>query len=188
MPSQPTATPIIRKDMPIADIVAFCPEAKDVLAEYGLHCFHCTGAAVENLEDGCRSHGYDDQEIEALVTDLNDMLDRLPPKPHTLIVTTAAARAIADVAASEGKAGEGLAVIVDGSGGFCMEFRADPQVDETTFNNEEVPEVRLFASAMTLKRIGGSTIDFRDGRFKLDLPSNDPANSSCGCGGSCDCK
>lgn len=173
--------------MPIADIVAFCPEAKNILAEYGLHCFHCTGADTERLGDGCKTHGFDDAEIDALVQDLNEMIEHMPSRPQTLTVTASAARAIADIAKNEGRTGEGLAVIVDSSGGFCMEFRPDPASDEITFRNDEVPDVRILASVMTLKRIGGSTIDYREERFKLDLPPGDSANSGCGCSGSCEC-
>lgn len=173
--------------MPIAEIVTFCPQAKPLLAEYGLHCFHCTGSAIETLDDGCRSHGFDDTEIDALVTDLNELLTAQPTKPQTLTVTADAARAIKRVADDEHRTGEGLSVIVDGTGGFCMEFRPDALDDEQTFRNDTVPDVRIFASTLTLSRIGGSTIDFREGRFKLDLPAEDRENHACVCNGNCNC-
>ncbi len=175
----------ISKTMLIADIVALCPEAKDVLAEYGLHCIGCAGNAFETLREGCAGHGFSDEEIDELVDDLNTMIDELPDKPKTLTVTLAAAHAIKGVAEQEKRTGEGLAVIVDGQGGFCMEFRKEPTNDEQTFFHREAPDVRIFASTLTLKRIGGSTIDFRDGRFKLDLSEQEAA---CGCGGECGCK
>ncbi len=177
--------------MPVSDIVTFCPEAQGVLAEYGLHCFGCEGSAYETLEVGARTHGMQDDEIDALVIDLNEILESGPRRARLLTVTTAAARAIRGVAEEEKRLGEGLAVIVDGSGGFCMEFRQDPDEGEETFTNAEVPDVRIFASDLTLRRIGGSTVDFRDGRFKLDLPTDDPAMATCGCakeGGRCGCR
>ena len=97
-------------------------------------------------------------------------------------------RAIKNVAEEEGRSGEGLAVIADAAGGFCMEFRSEPDAGDATFGNSEEPSVRLFASALTLKRIGGATIDFREGRFKLDLPE-DRAMPDCGCSEeSCGCR
>ncbi len=178
----------IRRGMPVSDIVTLCPEAESLLAEYGLHCFRCDQNALETLEEGCRSHGFEDEEIDELVNGVNRLLAEKPGRPRSLTVTADAARAISGVAEDEGRTGQGLAVIVDGQGGFCMEFRADPGSDEETFCNTEVPEVRIFASHLTLSRIGGSTIDFRDGRFKLDLPQEDKAGAACGCaGGRCAC-
>ena len=90
-----------------------------------------------------------------------------------------------EVAKGEGKEGEGLAVIPDGSGGFCMEFCTEPEEGDCTFSNSDVPEVSVFVSPLVLWRIGGASIDFRDSRFKLDLDekahecSCTPHNCSC---------
>lgn len=186
MPSK-KPSPGIRRNMPILEIVTLIPEAKKVLAEYGLHCFSCAGSEFETLDEGCRSHGFPDDEIDELVDDLNQMLDALPPRPEILTVTLEGARAIRKVATDEGREGEGLAVIADAGGGFCMEFQKDLGAGEKIFSHPEEPAVRVFASALTLKRIGGSTIDFRDGRFKLDLPE-DSEKGVCGCAGKdCGC-
>ena len=173
--------------MPILEIVTLCPAAKPILAEYGLHCFSCAGSQYETLVEGCKGHGFEDDEIDELVDDLNTALKEMPARPQTLTVTGAAARAVKDVAVQEGRTGEGLAVIVDASGGFCMEFQQEPEEGSTTFGAPEEPSVRIFASALTLQRIGGATIDFREGRFKLDLPEDD-SPGSCPCaGGMCHC-
>lgn len=176
----------IQKSMTVSAILQMLPEAEPVLAEYGLHCFHCSANTLENLEEGCRSHGFEDAEIDALVEDLNGLLKEKPPRPQTLTVTTLAAEALAQVMESEGKKDHSLQVIADENGSFCMEFTTQRAEDEKEFTNPEVPAVRIFASAITLNRIGGASIDFRDGRFKLDLPE-DSANA-CGCDGkSCAC-
>lgn len=170
--------------MTVSVILGLLPEAEPILAEYGLHCFHCSANTLENLEDGCRSHGFSDEEIDALIEDLNDLLKEKPPRPQTMTLTKEAALALADVMKSEKRSGEGLQVIADEHGSFCMEFRKDPSADEREFSHVDVPAVRIFASALSLSRIGGSTIDFRDGRFKLDLPED----GACSCGGKCNCK
>jgi hybrid cluster-associated redox disulfide protein len=182
-------SPQIHRQMPIQEIVTMIPEAKSVLAEYGLHCFSCAGSEFENLDDGCKGHGFSDEEITELVDDLNVMFDEMPSRPEILTLTADAARAIQKVARDEGEKECGLEVIADATGGFCMEFRsgAAGKPDEKTFENDEVPGVRLFASALTLKRIGGAKIDFREGRFKLDLPE-DAQKIACGCTPeTCDC-
>ena len=179
----------IHKQMPVADILALCPESQGTLAEYGLHCVGCAGSAYETLEEGCLGHGFEQDEIDELVDDLNTMIDELPIRPEMLVVTLPAAQAIKNVMKEEKRVNEGLAVIVDGHGGFCMEFRPEPERDEKVFSHTAESSVRVFASTLTLKRIGGSTIDFRDGRFKLDL-AGDVKMGGCGCAsgsGSCDC-
>jgi hypothetical protein len=81
-----------------------------------------------------------------------------------------------------------LQVGTDEAGGFCMEFRKEPEEDSSVFFHREVPAMRLFATPLTLSRIGGSTIDFREGRFKLDLPEDvGGAKKECACGGNCAC-
>ncbi len=171
--------------MTVSEIISLYPQVKDILTEYGLHCFGCAFNALETLEEGCKGHGFDDSDVENLVTDLNDAIAALPPRPQLLTLTETAARAIGEIAKAEGKLGQGLAVISEGNGGFCMEFRDSTQADELVFSNVAVPDICIYATTMTLSHIGGSTIDFRDGRFKLDLGA---ATSDCACGGNCSCK
>ena len=185
MNSQVSSVGTIHKDMLVADIVALCPEAQSVLAEYGLHCFGCEGSAYETLSEGCLGHGFEESDILELVDDLNEMIHTMPVKPETITVTLPAAKAIEQVAKDSDKSGEGLLVTVDGHGGFCMEFQKELGHDQKVFFHPEKPEVRIFATSLTLKRIGGSTIDFREERFKLDLAEDSKAG--CGCGGSCSC-
>lgn len=171
--------PLVTPDMRVHDIVTLFPPAADIMAEYGLHCSSCSIGGVETLSDGCAMHGYDQDDIAALVEDINAAMAVQPARPKTLTLTAEAARNIEAIAASEGRKGEGLAVIVDQNGGFCMEFRKEKDPDDGVFSNAEEPDVRIFASTLTLARIGGATIDFRDGRFKLDLPEDKAAQ--CGC-------
>jgi Fe-S cluster assembly iron-binding protein IscA len=158
------------------------------MSQYGLSCFHCDANAFESLVDGCRSHGFGEEEIDALVGDINDLIASLPDRPETLIITIDAARALRQIAEQENKLTEILVVIADGKGSFCLEFQSECGPDDRLFTNIDVPDIRFGASLLTLKRIGGATIDMRDGRFKLDLP--EAAHSSCACknGGECACK
>ncbi len=183
------STPLITKHLRVSDILTLCPPAKEALAEYGIHCAGCSMNMQETLAEGGMLHGFSDEEVDALVDDINDMMKSMPARPEELTITAAAARAIKEVAKRERRKEKGLAVIVDENGGFCMEFKNKPAKDEKVFKNDEVSDIKVFASVLTLRRIGGSTIDFRDGRFKLDLPQDDAMNASCGCSdGACDCK
>ncbi len=171
--------------MPVSAIVAMLPNAESLLAEYGLHCFNCAANAYETLDEGCRSHGFEDDAIADLVSDLNTLLKEAPVRPQTLTITLDAARALQGVADGEGRSGQALLVTLDERGSFCLEFAEKTDPSDLTFTHREVPELRVVASATTLRRIGGAIVDFRDGRFKLDLPEDTHA---CACVGQCDCK
>lgn len=172
--------------MRVSDILALLPHAGPLIARYGLSCFGCSANTLETLEDGCRSHGMPEAEIDDLVADLNELLAHRPARPERIALTEDAARALHAVLEQQGKTGWGLVVALDEQGGFCMELREEPASDDKIFAHEAVPEVRLFASALTLGAIGGATIDVRDGRFKLDLPE-DARKHACTCGGTCGC-
>ena len=179
--------PRIQKEMRVAEILALLPESESLLARYGLSCFHCSSNAFETLDEGCRSHGFTDEDIGDLVTDLNELLKDRPERPQTLTVTLPAARALLDIAETEKKTGQSLLVGVDEAGGFCMEFQKKASAGTKVFFNTEAPAMKLYATSLTLQRIGGAVIDFREGRFKLDLA--DAAKGACGCGkGECGCK
>ena len=183
-PSRTHATHVA-KTMTVSEITTLYPQTRDVLAEYGLHCFGCAFNALETLDEGCQGHGFSDTDIDNLVEDLNALIDQSPQRPPTLAITEAAAKAIDAIARKEGKAGQGLVVIADDHGGFCLEFKPNAASGERTFCHANVPQVRIFASTLSLSRIGGSVIDFRDGRFKLDL---EPVSEGCACGGKCRCQ
>ena len=162
--------PCVNRETKMHEVVAVCPKTVDIMTEYGLRCFSCTDCGVESLQDGCMLHGFDEEAIEALIDDLNDAIRSEPTREPHITITPAAARAIRAIALSEGRKGEGLAIIVDATGGFCMEFQKEPEGDDTIFTSEDEPDVRVFVSPLTLWRIGGATVDFREKRFKLDLP------------------
>ena len=97
--------------------------------------------------------------------------------------TKAAALQIREIAKKEDVAGQGLSIQANEDGSFFMEFCETPQPGDEVFRNDEVDDVKVFASTLTLQRIGGATIDYREGRFKLDV------GAGCGCEKSeCACK
>lgn len=63
----------ITKDMAIGDVVYKHPETIEVFMNHGLHCVGCAVAQFENIEQGCKAHGIDADE---LVKDLNDALEK----------------------------------------------------------------------------------------------------------------
>lgn len=173
--------------MRVSDILFLVPDAGPLLTRYGLHCFGCVYSGMETLREGCMSHGFDDADVDALVIELNELLASRPARPRTLTVTKAAAEHLLIIARQEHHERDVLEVVADERGGFCMEFRESMPDDADAFGHPDV-ELRIAATALTLARIGGATIDFRNERFALDLPED--ASTCCGgggCEGGCGC-
>ncbi len=61
----------IDKNTNIAELIERDPELNEVLYEYGLYCGNCYAAGYDNLEDGARIHGLEEDEIEELIQELN---------------------------------------------------------------------------------------------------------------------
>ena len=174
----------ISASMNVMDIVNMHPQAADVLGAYGLYCFQCALGDTDSLEDGARLHGLTDEDIENMVTDLEELLAASPIPGAGITVTRTAAEALKDVALQEGKPGQLLRVIAEQAGGFSLEFMKEEAKDDRRFSAVGVPDLAVIASEETLKRIGGATVDFREGRFTLDLAKS----GGCGdCGPSCSC-
>jgi hybrid cluster-associated redox disulfide protein len=173
--------------MRVQDILTLLPHAAPLLAEYGLHCVGCAGSEFETLEEGYRTHGFTEDKLDDLVTDLNALFLRQPERPKTIDVTEAAAHALHAILETENQLDHILVVSLDDSGGFCLEVMPDVADDHVLFGHVAVPTLQLAASPTTLTRVGGSTIDHREGRFKLDLPSTAKKGCACKGGGECGC-
>ena len=175
-------TAAISKDMTVREIITLVPAAADIMIEYGLHCFSCSVGGMETLEEGCAMHGFDADTVAALVEDICDAMNRSPSRPQSITVTRDAALAIQGIAESQGRKKEVLTVTVDEHGGFCLEFQDKPLQGDLAFFSPEVPAMKIYASVLTLSRIGGATVDMRDGRLKLDLPEDCcHEDQSCAC-------
>jgi len=58
----------VTKDMTIAEIVKNKPKSVNVFLKHHMMCFGCAVAKVETLEEGCRGHGID---VEEMLKELN---------------------------------------------------------------------------------------------------------------------
>ncbi len=180
------AVPHVDAFMNVMEITALHPGAAGVLAAYGLHCTNCAFNTMDSLDVGARAHGLESDDIQNILTDLRELLETAPARMPVLTLTESAAAALKNLAAQEGKPGCLLRVMSDQTGGYCMEFAETMESDDHHFAHPAVNGVALISSPETLMRIGGATVDFRDNRFKLDLPS---AATPCACDGeSCACK
>lgn len=163
------AEQIVSRDWTVAEIVAQYPQTTEVLSEYGLHCFGCAASGFESIAEGCLGHGFSQEDIDLLIVDINDAIENMPKRPQTITLTKEAALGIKEIAAKEKATGQGLSVQANKDGSFYMEFREKIEEGEKEFKNEEVPEVKIWASVLTLQRIGGAMITLKDGKFKLEV-------------------
>ena len=164
-----TSTQAVTRYWTVAEIVMQYPQSTEVMVEYGLHCFGCHIGAIESLEEGCIGHGFSEEDITSLVGDINDAIANIPARPQTLVVTKDAALGIQEIAKKEEVDGQNLSVQANKDGSFFMEFREKAEEGGMEFSNDSVPEIKVWASILTLQRIGGSKIDVREGKFKLDI-------------------
>ena len=67
----------IGRKMNLAELVTVYPELVNVLMEdYGLHCVSCFAAGFDTLEEGAKIHGFDDNDIEKMVSRLNQIVTK----------------------------------------------------------------------------------------------------------------
>ena len=57
----------VTKDMTLGDVITKHPVAAEVMIKYGLHCVGCHVAAWESIEQGAKSHGMSDKDVDILV-------------------------------------------------------------------------------------------------------------------------
>ena len=72
----------IDKDTLIMQIITAYPELAQILIDAGMHCVGCPASSLESLENGCKSHGFDDAKLEELIKKLNEMLIQLKAKEN----------------------------------------------------------------------------------------------------------
>ena len=53
----------INKKMSFAEILEKNPASEKVLLEKGMHCVGCPMSQMESLEEGCRAHGIDPDDV-----------------------------------------------------------------------------------------------------------------------------
>lgn len=59
----PEGTGQVTKDMLIGEIISEHPEAMEILTACGMHCIGCPSAQMESLEDACKVHGLNADEV-----------------------------------------------------------------------------------------------------------------------------
>ena len=68
---------MITKDDLIMDIIDKWPETAQAFMQLGMHCIYCEAASGESLEQALQGHGFEPQEIDDIVEQLNDFVSEV---------------------------------------------------------------------------------------------------------------
>ncbi len=185
--TQSEAAPKISRDMTIESIFSKFPHKSQKLAQEmtntGLHCVGCGAATWETLEAGMIGHGFPEEEIDSLISRLNEILTEVSDL-NSISMTKRAAEKYMGILKEEGKEGWGLrfADRAAGCSGFeyVLDYSEKALENDVTFHSHGVD---IHVNEGLVSRLLGSEIDFVDGLngsgFKISNPN---AKGTCGCG------
>ena len=179
----------INRSMNIQALAQAHPEAVVVMAERGLHCVGCHASAVDSVESGAKTHGMSDEEIDAMVAEMNEMVslrkeELKNAKPAHIDVTEKAAKKLQELMKAEGKDGYSLRVQVVPGG--CSGFQYGLDFDNlVTPNDLEFTHhgVKIIIDKDSAAQIPGAKVDYVDGLHGSGFTVENPtAEHKCGCG------
>ena len=182
---QETVKQTITKDMTIGDVVAKYPAVIEPLQEAGVHCVGCHVSYSESLEDGFKSHGMTDEQVDEVIAKLNKAVAEYKVEEgKDFIITSKAAEKLIEVLKENNKEGSVLRVEVVPGG--CSGFQYGLELDDKTTDLDltiEEKGVKIIISKENLQFLKGARLDYVDGLqgagFKISNPN---VHSSCGCG------
>jgi hybrid cluster-associated redox disulfide protein len=70
------STYILTKTQILRAVADESPRAAELLADYGLHCISCFFSEFDTLETGARVHGMTDTEVDDMVAEINEQMDK----------------------------------------------------------------------------------------------------------------
>jgi len=181
----------ITKDMVIGEILGSFPEKafllSQALMDFGIHCVGCHASSFESLEEGLLMHGYSDEEIDKLVSDLNEIVSsgemNEDKKDFFLNMSS---RAISKVKELIDENDEGEILRVSVVAGGCSGFSYDLEIVREKFIGDyehEVDGLIIAVDRDSMEYLNGVKIDYvdtlNDAGFKFENPNSTKA---CGCG------
>lgn len=179
----------ITKEMTISEVLGKWPQKSQKLAQemtnFGLHCTGCSAATWETLEAGMLSHGMSEEELEELVSALNEILAH-EQDVNQITMTKRAAEKFTQIAYEEGF--EKPALRFGDQPGGCSGFEYVLDFSEAAEETDAVflsHGVEIHVEKSSLGRLIGCEIDYYDGLngagFKVSNPN---VKGSCSCGSS----
>ena len=185
---------MITKDMMIGEVVEKYPNAADLMANFGLHCFGCHANPYETIEAGVLSHGFSEEALNELLKELNTLEQQenskgtitMQTQQTQVQVTENAAEEIKNMLEAQKKTGYGLKVKVirGGCAGYMYElnFVKAASPGDTTIESRGL---KLFVDPQSAPLLEGCEIDYVAGLMNAGFKVNNPnEKKACGCGSS----
>ncbi len=185
-------TQIITGDMLIGDILYDYPEAAQIMEDFGLHCTACSVNAVESLYAGAMGHGMKEDQIDTLISKLNDLARGKKNKadPKSIFMTARAALKVKEFAKVEDKEGWLLRITTHKQEcgkepAYSMDFIKKADKKDKCF---EFEGVKIVLNPKDFECLKGSDIDYLQTKFGEGFKITNPNFKKEACCGGESCK
>lgn len=191
----------LRRELTIGDVLEQYPDAAALLTEKGIHCVGCHVSPFETLEEGFRSHGMSEEEIDAVLTVVNEKLDiamkNAPEKSDraptvcsadaSLEVSCGAVTKVLELMKKEGKdttkTALRIAVLPGGCSGMTYDFSFDSDGKQADDKVIEKNGLTVLVDKKSLSILDGSRVDYMETLHGAGFVVKNPqAKGGCGCG------
>lgn len=179
----------ITKDTTISDILVKNPKNATLLTEimmdFGINCVGCGASSFETLEQGVLGHGFSESQLDKLLKDLNEVVDKEgEEKTLNNFEIKFSGKAIEKLKNSKEKNKETLRVSVVGGG--CSGFMYNLEFIEKPKKEDKVLDKNGLSVAIdkdSLEFLNGTIIDYIDTLNESGFKFNNPnSEQECGCG------
>ena len=147
----------VTKETKLGELAENYPAVVEVLVKHGMLCVGCGMARFETLEQGARSHGFSDGEIEKLVEEINTS--------SKLGVTVAAIFKLHTEAANRCR--QNCNVRLYYADGFEMKFEEKPAPSDAVVDAQGL---KIFYDKSLEEKLDSAIIDVRDGQIVIRKP------------------
>ena len=187
---------MITRQTKIGDVLMISPSKAQLLTqimnEFGIHCTSCGAASFETIEMGVLGHGFTEEDLDKLVTDLNKALGAevgelkvVDQSAFKLSLTSMAITKVKEAIASQGKKEDAIlrvSVLAGGCSGFLydLQFLDKPSKEDLNFKQDGV---NIGVDKKSMEMLDGIEIDFVDTLNESGFKFNNPNQAGgCGCG------
>jgi len=171
----------ITKEMMISEVIEKYPSTIETLLMTGVHCIGCHVSYFETLEQGMKGHGMSNEEVDEVINEMNNVIDKEKlSENEEFKITEKAADKIKNVL--KDKNGLRIEVIPGGCSGYMYNITTEDKInkDDQVIQDKEV---KIIIDKESFDLLRGAKLDYVDSLqgagFKIHNPN---AKSTCGCG------
>jgi iron-sulfur cluster assembly accessory protein len=184
----------ITRDMVISEILMEHPKQamllSEIMMEFGIHCVGCGAASFETLEQGVLGHGFSEEQLNELVSQLNKAVENKEEATpvdidFNITLTDSAVKKIKEAMKQKDNT-DNLILRISVLAGGCSGFMYGLEIIEEPIDSDlnlKHGDLNLAVDKRSIEYLNGTEIDFidtlNDSGFKFNNPN---AERSCGCG------